>query len=192
MQNLNTPLSTPPSKPMPQALRKLQRLAMLMRLASAGYAAWVLWNMLSWWLDADKVQLLFGRFLARDLSGVSAYQRMGALGLDLIAWLLLLVAVVHCWKFLRWVGQTAPLGAEAAMHLSRCAWFAIACQACSQLFRPLQSYLLTAHLPLAEQVWRWNVRSVDLQSVLFCMALLMFAYVFTWTTELAEENRGFV
>jgi hypothetical protein len=34
--------------------------------------------------------------------------------------------------------------------------------------------------------------NVHLLAILFCLALLMFAYVFTWTMELAEENRSFV
>jgi hypothetical protein len=60
------------------------------------------------------------------------------------------------------------------------------------LSRPLQSFLLTTHLAAAEQVWKWNFRVVDRQAVLFCLALLMFAYVFTCTMEVAEENRSFV
>jgi hypothetical protein len=56
----------------------------------------------------------------------------------------------------------------------------------------VQSFLLTAHLSAAEQVWQWRFQNVDLLAVLFCLLLLMFAYVFTWTMELAEENRSFV
>ena len=48
------------------------------------------------------------------------------------------------------------------------------------------------HLPATEQLWKWSFRNVDLLAILFCLALLMFAYVFTWTMELAEENRSFV
>jgi hypothetical protein len=184
--------STPGASALPPALRKLQRLAMLMRLASVAYAAWVLWNMLDWWLDADQVIQRFGKFIERDLSALSVSQRLGALGLDFITWLLLVMAVVHCWKFLRWVGQATLRGSEAASHLSRCAWFAIACETSTLLLRPLKTYLLTSHLPVAERVWQWSFRSADLQSALLCLALLMFAYVFTWTTELAEENRSFV
>ena len=192
MQPLNAPNSIDKANPMPPALRKLQRLAWLMRLASAGYAALVLWNMLDWWLDADKVARLYGKFIERDLSALAAYQRLGALGLDLLAWLLLAMAVAHCWKFLRWVDKTALHGSEAARQLTRCAWFGIACETSTLIFRPVQSFLLTAHLPAAEQVWKWNFRAADLQSALLCLALLMFACVFTWTTELAEENRSFV
>jgi len=174
------------------AIRKLQRLVYLMRLISAGYAAWVLWNILSWWLDADKVMRNFGNFISRDLSSMTASQRFAALGLDLIAWTLLLLAVVHCWKFMHYVSRPARWSDAASRHISLCAWFAIACEGFTELSRPAQSFLLSAHLSVAEQVWKWDFRTMDLLAVLFCLSLLMFAYVFTWTMEVAEENRSFV
>ena len=174
------------------AMLKLQRLAHVMRAASAGYAAWVLWNILSWWLDADKVTRNFGNFVERDLSTMANSQRFSALALDLVAWVLLLLAVMHCWKFLHYLGQPARWGDAAARHISACAWFAIACEGFTELSRPVQSFLLTAHLPLTEQIWKWNFRTVDLLVVLFCLSLLMFAYVFTWTMEVVEENRSFI
>jgi hypothetical protein len=174
------------------AVRKLQRLAYLVRLVSAGYTAWVLWNILSWWLDADKVTRNFGNFINRDLSAMTGSQRFAAMGLDLIAWALLLLAVMHCWKFLHYLTQPARWSDAASRHISLCAWFAIACEGLTELSRPLQSFLLSAHLSVAEQVWKWNFRTMDLLAVLFCLALLMFAYVFTWAMEVAEENRSFV
>jgi hypothetical protein len=52
--------------------------------------------------------------------------------------------------------------------------------------------LVTSHLSNYEQVWQWRFQQFDLLAVLFCLVLLMFAYAFTWTMELAEENRSFV
>jgi hypothetical protein len=174
------------------AIRKLKHLAFLMRTVSAGYAAWVLWEILSWWLDADKVVRNFGHFINRDLSNMTAFQRFGALSLDIIAWALLLLAVVQCWKFLRYLSQPTHWSGDASRHILLCAWFAIACEGLTLLSRPFQSFLLTMHLPVAEQVWKWTYRSTDLLTAMFCLSLLMFAYVFTWTMEVAEENRSFV
>lgn len=174
------------------AIRKLQRVAHLLRATSAVYVAWVLWNILNWWLDAGRVKHYFGDFVHRDLSALTAPPRYGALALDLVAWALLLMAVVHCWKFLNYLGQPSRWSSTAAGHISLCAWFAISSEMFTQLSRPVQSFVLTAHLPVAEQVWQWRFQNVDLLAVLFCLSLLMFAYVFTWTMELAEENRSFV
>ncbi len=173
------------------ALRKLRLLAHLLRAVSAGYAYWVLWRILTWWLDAEKIQHNFSSYLGRDLSATAASQRYAALALDLLAWLLLFVAVVYCWKFLRCLSLPHRLR-EAAKHISLCAWYAIACETFTELSRPVQSFLLTTHLPATEQLWKWSFRNVDLLAILFCLALLMFAYVFSWAMELAEENRSFV
>lgn len=174
------------------ALRKLMRLAHLMRALSAGYAAWVLWQILSWWTDTDKVLTQFGKYVNRDLGGASQWQLMVSLALDMAAWLLLLMAVVQCWKFLQGVSRAPALLGLAASHLTLCAWYAIGCQAITSATRPLQSYLLTHHLSADEQVWKWAFGSNDLLATLLCIALLMFAYVFAWTVEVAEENRRFV
>jgi len=178
----------PPPTP---ALRKLQRLAHVLRAVSAGYAVWVLWRILTWWLDADKVLRDYSSFLGKDLSGMADWQRLAALTVDSVAWALLALAVAHCWKFLNFLTQ-ATRWTDASLHITRCAWFAIACESITELTRPVQSLLMTIHLPANEQVWTWNFRTVDMLAILFCVALLMFAYVFAWTVEIAEENRSFV
>jgi hypothetical protein len=188
---IELPKSSADSRQHP-SIRKLQRLAHLLRVASAVYAAWVLWNILNWWLNADRVKHYFGDFIHRDLSALTAPQRYGALALDVAAWALLLMAVVHCWKFLGYLGQPARWTSTAARHISLCAWLAICSELFTQLSRPVQSFLLTAHLSAAEQLWQWRFQNADLLAVLFCLSLLMFAYVFTWTMDVAEENRSFV
>jgi len=174
------------------ALRKLLRLAHLMRQLSAVFAIWVLVNILTWWLNADLVTLNFGRYLERDLSAATSIQRMGAIALDLIAWALLVMALVHFWTFLNRVCQPTRTLKEASIHLSRGAWFGVSCEAVTELCRPIQSFLMTAHLPWTDQVWKWRFGVNDLMAILLCLSLLMLAYVFTWTIELAEENRSFV
>ncbi len=171
---------------------KLRRLAQLMRVLSAAYAAWVLWRIVSWWTDADLVKQGMGHYLKLDLSGLAASQRMTAMGLDLLVWLLLLVAVVYCWKLLACLLKDKGFTETAAHNLMQCAWWALACQTFSVLSRPLHTWFLTWHLPAAEQVFRWRFAASDLQGVLLCLALLMFAYLFSWVLEVAEENRGFV
>ncbi len=174
------------------ALGKLQRLGFLMRLLSAGYAAWVLWLILSRRLDTERLLQGYGRYIERDLHTAAVWQQYAPLALDLVTWTVLLMAVVQCWKFLHQVSQPFTSFNLAAHHLSLCAWYASACQGISILMRPLQSYLLTFHLAADEQVWKWLFRPEDLLTIMFCLALLMFAYVFTWTMEVAEENRSFV
>lgn len=174
------------------AQTKLRLTAQGMRWLSAGYAVWVLWQILRWWLDADRVIRLMGNYLQRDLSGMATWQRLAALSLDLVAWALLLAAVVYGWRFLGSLREDVSFSETSAHQFMRCAQFAIACQALTLLSRPVQSYLLTAHLPRAEQLFQWQFRPHDLQSILLCLALLMFALIYAWALEIAEENKRFV
>ncbi|NMM37955.1 MAG: hypothetical protein HHJ09_10630 [Glaciimonas sp.] len=171
---------------------KLRFTAQCMRLLSAGYAAWVLWQILNWWLDAERLMRLAGGYLNRDLSGMATWQRMAALSLDMVAWTLLLAAVIYCWKFLGNLRNSASFSGQGAHQFMRCAWLAIACETVTLLSRPLQSYFITAHLSAAEQVFQWQFRASDLQGIILCLALLMFALVYAWALEIAEENKGFI
>ena len=174
------------------AVEKLRLTAQALRWLSAGYAAWSLWRILSWWLDAERVARQMGSYLQRDLSGMASWQPLAALGLDLLAWGFLLAAVVYCWRFLGHLRSSPGFTGQGASQLMRCAWLAIACEAAVLLFRPMQSWLLTAHLGVADRLYQWQFRPADLQAIILCGALLMFALVYLWALEIAEENKGFV
>ena len=174
------------------AAEKLRFTAQILRFLSAGYAAWSLWRILDWWLDAERVAREMGRYFQRDLSGMASWQPLAALGLDLLAWGFLLAAVAYCWLFLGHLRSSPGFTGQGARQLMRCAWLATACEAAALLFRPLQSWLLTAHLSVAERLYQWQFKPADLQAIILCGALLMFALVYLWALEIAEENKGFV
>lgn len=79
---------------------KLFWLAQGLRVLSASYAVWVLLRVVRWWTDSEKSHQEHGVYLGRDLSALTASPRIIAMALDLGAWLLLLAAVVCCWKSL--------------------------------------------------------------------------------------------
>jgi hypothetical protein len=163
-----------------------------MRWLSAAYATWVLWQVLSWWLDAERLVKLMGNYLQRDLSGMAAWQRLCGMSLDLVAWTLLLTAVVYGWRFLGSLREDVSFSEPSAHQFMRCAQYAIACQALSLLLRPVQSFLYTAHLAPTEQLFQWQFRPHDLQSTILCLALLMFALIYAWALEVSEENKRFI
>lgn len=171
---------------------KLRLTAQGLRLLSAGYAAWSLWRILTWWLDEERVARQMGGYLQRDLTGMAHWQPLTALGLDLLAWGLLLAAVVYCWKFLGGLLSRPGFTTQGASELMHGAWLAVACEAAALLFRPVQSWLLTAHLNVDERLFKWRFMPADLQAIILCGALLMFALVYLWALEVAEENKEFV
>jgi hypothetical protein len=171
---------------------KLRFTAQALRWLSVAYAGWVLWQILNWWLRPERVARELGSYWQRDLSGMAAWQPLGAMGLDLLAWALLLAAVVQCWNLLGQLRSSTGFTVEGATQLMRCAWLASACEAAALLFRPVQSWLITLHLPVDARLFQWQFRSADLQAIVFCATLLMFALVYLWALEIAEENKGFV
>lgn len=171
---------------------KLFWLAQGLRVLSASYAVWVLLRVVRWWTDSEKVIKNMGLYLGRDLSALTASPRIIAMALDLGAWLLLLAAVVCCWKSLGILIREHTFTQPMARLLAWAGWLGALCQGLTLLMRPMQTYLMTAHLPAGEQVFRWAFYPHDLLSTLLCGMLLCFAYLIAWAVDVAEENRGFI
>jgi hypothetical protein len=171
---------------------KLFWLVQVLRVLSVSYAAWSLYRMVSWWTDEQSVVKNMGRYLGRDLSALASGQRMAALLLDLALWLLLAAAVACCWKMLGYLQRDSAFSAQGARWLAWGGWLGAACQLLSVLTRPLHSYLLTAHLAAAEQVFKWSFFPADLLGTMLCVVIIAFAYLMSWAVEIAEENKGFV
>ena len=174
------------------AKTKLYWLAQLLRVLSVSYAAWVLLRIVQWWTDAERVVKNMGLYLARDLSGHSANARLLAMALDLGAWLLLAAAVVCCWRSLGYLIKEHTFSHPMARLLTQAGWLGGACELLTLMIRPLQSYLMTAHLPATEQLFKWAFYPQDLLSIMLCGVILCFAYLIAWAVDIAEENRGFV
>jgi hypothetical protein len=171
---------------------KLFWLAQLLRVLSGSYAAWVLVRIVQWWTDAEKVTKNMGAYLARDLSGLPTGARLLAMALDLGAWLLLLAAVVCCWKSLAHLLKEHTFSHPMARLLTVAGWLGALCELLTLLIRPLQSYLMTAHLAGPEQVFKWAFYPQDLLGTLLCGVIICFAYMIAWAVDIAEENRGFI
>lgn len=192
-------MQTSPSHLAPQnkamhspALIKLRATALSLKLATAAYAAWVLWAVLNWWLSPNQVIEQMSRYLGQDLHGLATWQRMVPLALDLIAWAFLCGAVVYAWRFLSDLESKKVFSKAGANAFMRCAWLAIACEGFTQLTRPVIHYVLTAHLNADQQAFHWPFRPSDLQSIILCLVLLVSALIYTWAIEIAEENKEFV
>lgn len=185
-------LSEKSTQPSYSALTKLRTTARCLKFVTLVYAGWVLWNTLNWWLNRDRVVEQMSRYLNQDLAGLETWQRMVPLGLDLVSWGILCCAIIYAWKFLNELVSTKIFSREGAQTFMRCAWLAIACQVFTQLTRPVIHYVLTAHLNANEQVLHWPFRASDLLSIILCLVLLVFALIYSWALEIAEENKEFI
>jgi len=193
IMSITSPGDFLPRNPRPStASAKMFWLIQVLRLLSVGYVAWVLARVVSWWTDPGQVIQHMGQYLRRDLSELSTASRMTAMTLDLAVWLLLLAAVVCGWRSLGLLLQEQSFTRPMARLLTWAGWLGALGQGLTLLFRPLQTYLMTAHLPPSELLFKWALYPQDLLSALLCGVLLCFAYMITWAVDLAEENRGFV
>lgn len=174
------------------AKTKLFWLAQALRVLSASYAAWILVRLVSWWIDSEQVIANMGLYLGRDLSALPASARMTAMALDLGAWLLLLAAVVCCWRSLGYLIRDNTFSQRMVQLLTWAGWLGALGQLLALLMRPMQTYLLTAHLGTSEQIFKWAFHPSDLLNIMLCGMLLCFAYLIAWAVEVAEENRGFI
>jgi hypothetical protein len=171
---------------------KLLWLAQVLRMLSVCYAVWMLARIVLWWTDAEKVVKNMGLYLARDLSALPDSARMLAMTLDLGVWLLLLTAVVCCWRSLGYLVRERTFSYPMARLLTRAGWLGVLCELIALFFRPVQSYLMTAHLAAPEQVFKWAFYPQDLLGTLLCGVIICFAYMIAWAVDIAEENRGFI
>lgn len=174
------------------ALTKFRLSAHALRLCTVGYAFWVLWQILLFWTDAKQVVSGFSKYLGKDLGAMADWQRWVGAGLDLFAWTFLLVAVAYAWQFLSSLKNGTVFTTVGARGLIRCAVWGLACQLLTLALRPLISFVMSVHLAADEQVYRWSFHSSDLLGVILCFALLVFALVYGWALEIADENKGFV
>lgn len=188
----NIALSTPRELGLGTARTKLFWLAQGLRILSVSYVAWTLLRVVQWWTDSEKVMKDMGRHLGRDLSALTDGARMMAMALDLGDWLLLLAAAVCGWRSLGYLIKQLSFSHSMARLLAWAGWFGAFSQFLSFLIRPMQSYLMTAHLAASEQVFKWAFYPQDILSTLLCGVILCFAYLITWAVDVAEENRAFV
>jgi hypothetical protein len=183
-----TSFSTPTSK----ARTKLRWAAHCLRLIGISYALWVLVQVINWWTNSDKVIHHMGIYLQRDLSQLPNSASMMAMTLDLTLWGVLVLAVIFCW---RGVGEIMKEHAFTPMAIKRLnwgGWTGVACEVLSVLSRPIKTYWLTAHLPVTEQVIKWQFSANDLLSLLLCGVILLTSYLLAWTQEIQAENRSFI
>jgi hypothetical protein len=183
-------ISEKSTHPRYSARTKLRITALCLKFVTLFYAAWVLWSILNWWLNRDQVVQQMSQYLNEDLSSLETWQRMVPLGLDLISWGILCSAIVYAWKFLNELVSTKIFSTEGAQTFMRCARLAITCEAFTQLTRPVIHFVLTANAN--SQVFHWPFRASDLQSIILCLVLLVFALIYSWALEVAEENKEFI
>lgn len=177
----------------PQHLaQKLLWVSRALQLMALAYLLWVLWEIFLPVRDPALILNWMGRLTQHGLTQVRPWQLNSYLAVDLLTWALLAWAVACCWQAMDQIRQPNGKADLAARQLIVGAWLGLATEAASVLARPLKSYLLTCCNENAQALIHWFLRPQDLLAIILCLSMLGLAYVFSWKTLLAEENKEFV
>lgn len=164
----------------------------LIRLASAGYAAWVLFLIVRQWSDSSLVVRQFGAWLRVDLSGIQSWQMLAGFALQLGIWALLAAACFSVWKLFSGYLAGRIFTLDAAILLRRIGLFGFAAQLADLITRPLLGVILSAHLPEGSRVLALSFNPNDLLIVLFLSGFVALAEIFRAACELAADHQQIV
>jgi len=171
---------------------KVSAVVWSMRSVATLYALWVLYQILRPLHQTDSFLLGLGQYWQRELISAAPWQYHSAVALNMALWALLLLAIACVWKAAGHLLGTQDVSAQTSDWLRKGAWAGLWSVGLGILCRPLLSHLYTLHLPVEQQLWRWDFYPSDLLNAMLCFALLLLGYLMAWTAEIAEENKGFV
>ncbi len=181
-----------PASPELRALRaKIGWICHSVRLASVLYAAWLLYTLTSYWMNAAAINNGYGRMLQRDLSGISPWQQAAAFGVNFAIWLFAAAACYCAWRLFTAYLSGSILTAGASAWLSRTASFGVIAQLLAIVTRPLISFVLTWHFPAGQHLRVFNIflQPNDLLTLLLLLAFLALAHVQKTASGIASEHR---
>jgi hypothetical protein len=174
--------------------RKIGWLCHAVRYAALGYALWLLYALVAYWTNVEKIGKGYGRLLDRDLSGMAGWQPALALGVHLVIWSVAAFACFSAWRLFTGFLAGRIFTADAARQLRRVALFGAVSVLLDIATRPLISVILTLHFPAGQQMRVVSLffRPEDLVLLLLLFALLALAHVQKTAAEIAGEHAQFV
>lgn len=172
--------------------RQIGWLCHAVRLVALAYAAWVVWSVVALWLDPVEVARRYGAFLKVDLSGIEVWQRAAGFSLHAIICVFVVAACWSAWKLFSGYLEGRIFTLDAVLWLRRIGTFGLAAELCDIAFRPLTILAVTGHLPKGQRHIGIALNQNDLAFLMFLLALIALAHIFTKAAEIAQENEEIV
>jgi hypothetical protein len=176
-----------------QLRQKIGWICHLVRFMSIAYAAWVLYLVVSFWSDEQRVVRAYSAALNANVAGGAPWQRLACFGIQLGCWLALLGVVIAVWRLFSGFLSGSILSVQASRRLMLVGALGIIATGASTLAEPLLPLIISAHLAHSP-AWEFAhfLNPMSLLELTFCAILIALAHVFMTAAELAEENKGFV
>lgn len=171
------------------ALRqKIGWLCQLIRFTALVYAGWVLYQIVTLWLDRAMVIRHYGNWYRADLSLLSDWQRFAGFLVHFGIWLLVAAACCAVWKLFSGFLEGRIFTPDAAQHLRLLGIFGLSAEILDMATRPLISVLLTYHLPQGARLVTITFNPNDLLNILFLIGFLALAHIYKSAAEIAEDH----
>ena len=143
-------------------------------------------------VDPADVARRYGAFLKVDLSGIEAWQRAAGFSLHAIICVFVVAACWSAWKLFSGYLEGRIFTLDAVLWLRRIGTFGLAAELCDIAFRPLTILAVTGHLPKGQRHIGIAINQNDLAFLMFLLALIALAHIFTKAAEIAQENEEIV
>ncbi len=172
--------------------RRIGWMCHLIRLAAAGYGAWVLFTVIRHWTDPAMVMRGYGAWLKTDLAGILPWQLMAGFSLHLGIWAFAAAGCFSVWKLFSGYLAGRIFTIDAAIWLRRIGTFGLAAQMADLVTRPLVAMIVSAHLPEGFRTVGFFGNPTDLLIVLFLGGFIALAEIFRAAAEIAADHEQIV
>ena len=185
--------------PAPQALlrARIGWMCHLIRIAAVLWAAWNLMNLVRNFYSLDPARLIqtLNSALKADLGEISHAQIAAALGIGIGVWTLDAVIALCVWR----LGATYLNGriftVDAAIWMRRIGVIGLVAVLATVAWRKAALFIYTVHghVPIATLLLiQPLVTPADLLRLVFCLFMIVLAYIFKAAAELADDHAGIV
>jgi hypothetical protein len=172
-----------------QALQKrIGWLCHLCRTLAIGYAAWTLWLVISFWLNAPLIERRFAALAGTEPAALSDGTRFAGFSLSMLTWLLVAATCWTAWLLFTSYLEGRIFTVASADRLRRVTLLGIGAVLFDVITRPAQLWLVTGAAPDYSRAPYYYFAPNDLALLIFLIALFAVAHIFKVAAELADEN----
>jgi Protein of unknown function (DUF2975) len=172
-----------------QALQKrIGWLCHVCRTLAAGYAAWTLWLVISFWQNVPLVERRFAALAGVDAVPLSGGARFAGFSISFLSWLLVAMTCWTAWQLFTLYLQGRIFTVRSSGLLRRVTLFGIAAVLFDIVMRPALVWLVTGSVPAYSKASYYYFAPNDLALLIFLIALFAVAHIFKVAAELADEN----
>lgn len=182
-----------PAVTSPETLRRqIGWLCQTIRFAAVIYAGWTLFQIVTLWLDKEKVMRAYGNWLKVDLSGITDGQRAAGFLVHATIAALVVATIYAVWQLFSGFLAGRVFTLDATLWLRRIGIFGLAAEMADIFSRPLVTGIVSMHREAGSRMVSVALNPNDLVFLMFLLSLIALGHIHKKAAELAEENAGMV